>query len=704
MKKNILTLFIFLTAFLINFSSVFAHGDQHHKFVLFINQVRGTECCDSGSLKATQDQIKQFSSYKVPATFVLRYDGLIDPKFSNLFLTLPSEQFEIGAFLEITPQLLKDSGVVVQSTASDWYEAQNAYTIGYTSEERKKIIDTYMERFQSIFGYYPKTTTAWILDTPTLNYLKDTYGVMTHQITREQWGTDSYTLSGGPIHYPYLASRNWSFIPTAQPDDSSLLIVRQTGSDPLFNYGDATSAFTTQPNDYTNDGKDIQYFYKLRELLLSQKQNTYSFLLLGLENSMPEKFQTEYFKQLKNISEDHSVSVLTASNFNTTYSTEELDQKVTTLFGTDQVTATDNRVLWVTTKKYRARILITPTEILLTDYRLYSDQLIDPYTSYEAQKLGYWVSPFILDGSRFYSFSTKNTGVSNPTFKEKLIQTISAKILPELQQFNVEISPTKNDLSTQPESLLLSKKNSQEVKLTATQDLATLEFQTNDGTSASLVFQSDFFESVTTHSSIAVLHKNNPSLKIEKKYNKARLSLSKNETNYYSLQVSCVDGICKYTPEILDAHVFERAQQELYPYLFPEVIERELDTQMSVLYPHNRYAIADENPVRFVFIPKDTQGYATTTKIDAQVSVFPQDDIRVILHEQKANGTLFFDVNSPNVGEYTVTFTVADQMSREEKVYFAPNCKNELLYCLLHPRQAGWYTLSMLYVKLRSYQ
>ena len=59
----------------------------------------------------------------------------------------------------------------------------------------QKIADYLFATFFEKFSYYPAVTSAWMIDTETLNYIHKEYGVKIQQITREQYGTDSYTFT-----------------------------------------------------------------------------------------------------------------------------------------------------------------------------------------------------------------------------------------------------------------------------------------------------------------------------------------------------------------------------------------------------------------------------------------------------------------------------------------------------------------------------
>ena len=169
--------------------------------VLVINQTRGEECCQPGSLDNLQQQLKIHQENQIPAYFVLRYDALNDSRYTKVIkeaLNAPGGIIKVGALLEVLPSLARDAQVNFQADKDDWQEAQNAFTIGYRPEDRKKLVDQFFSRFHQEYGFYPQLSSSWMIDTPTANYLQQRYHVKAHLITREQWGTDTYHLYGGP--------------------------------------------------------------------------------------------------------------------------------------------------------------------------------------------------------------------------------------------------------------------------------------------------------------------------------------------------------------------------------------------------------------------------------------------------------------------------------------------------------------------------
>lgn len=254
-----------------------------------------------------------------------------------------------------------------------------------------------------VFGNYPTTTTAWIIDTPSLQYLREKYGVLLHEITREQWGTDSYTLWGGPPHQPYWPTDHWAFQPSASVSTTLPLIVRQTIADPLWNYGDTSSSHTSQPNDYDQKQRGFQYFRHLFTQAHGQSWPT-TFALLGLENSMPEKYQLEFIRQLEFVSEWRGPNnhVLTGQQLAQWYQDPTHYRPFWVDAGRDE-SESQQQAWFVTTPNYRVRLRQDGKLLYLSDLRLYSSEFEDPYAKNIASRSAYWVSPFVIDGARFWT-------------------------------------------------------------------------------------------------------------------------------------------------------------------------------------------------------------------------------------------------------------------------------------------------------------
>jgi hypothetical protein len=740
MIKKISFFIVFLLFFISNFSDlanvVMAKEDfnSYKKVVLVINQVRGDECCDPGSKIYLQQQVDSLKENGLKGNFAVRYDALNDKNFTDLLKNLEPSQFELGAFLEITPELTQDAGVKYGGEIKDWYKAQNAYTVGYSIKDRQKIIDTYMERFFSVFGFYPKFSTAWVMDTDTVNYMNEKYGLLAHQITREQWGTDSYTLSGGPVHYPYFASENWLFAKSENQDNfeeisndlerndilssnkNKTIILRQTGADPLFNYGDSTNSFTTQPNDYAIGKRDINYFYQLKNQFANQEHNNYGFLLLGLENSMDQSYQDEFAKQLASIEVDKENLSLTVQEFSDFFGKNT--QTVVGLEGKDFVGNSDKKSFWINGGTYRVRLIYKNNELYISDLRFSNDGLEDPYNEYVAQDLAFWVTPFIFNSSQHYNLDVSPSSLGKNNFKENFLTELRKKYLPEFQKTNFEVKPSHNDLSSSFDGIkIASNLKTIDGFYRNELDNLVLGFTNNyppsdkTDTPKEITFFEDYFKTNFIVDDEQIILERSDFLKIDKSKNSFKIMFegSQSSRENLGLSVECKDKNCKFESIQPTNEFFKKLREDYYPYFFPEIKDRVINNLKSVFYAHNQYAIADKNPARLIFIPRDEKGFAASYEDEPKIRVVPEVK-KVILRTQQANGTTFIDLISDKVGAHQVEFLIGgleasnnESIQKELKVYFAPDCKSNLAYCISHPVELIWYLKSMFYTKLRNF-
>src|SRR3989344_8609501 len=125
--------------------------------ILIINQVRGVEsCCLPGNTEIIERIQSDKELSKLPIGWALRFDVINEDSYTKYF----KDNNNLGLLLEITPSLASASGVLYKGklTGEDWYLARNAFLIGYTKDERKKLIDTVLASFKKTFGYYPSFT------------------------------------------------------------------------------------------------------------------------------------------------------------------------------------------------------------------------------------------------------------------------------------------------------------------------------------------------------------------------------------------------------------------------------------------------------------------------------------------------------------------------------------------------------------------
>ena len=184
-------------------------------------------------------QIRILKQYGLPSTYALKYDALMHPKYQELLLTEADANDEIGAWWEISEPLCKKAGVSFRGQESEVFDERvnSAYSVGYTVEERKLLVDAYMEDFRAIFGYYPKTIGSWILDNVTISYAQEKYGIIGAAICRDQMGTDGFTLWGGIPNGAYFPSKNNLYLPSQTVEETlPVATFRMLGADPILSF------------------------------------------------------------------------------------------------------------------------------------------------------------------------------------------------------------------------------------------------------------------------------------------------------------------------------------------------------------------------------------------------------------------------------------------------------------------------------------
>lgn len=210
----------------------------HDNIVNLIFFIRGVEPRFSMDLLGTMErQLELVAHHGLKATFLLQYDALKDPAFISALQEKLPPNCEVGGWLEIVQPLVERVGLPWRGRYSwDWH-SDVGFSVGYTPEERKQLIDGFMEGFKETLGVYPRSVGSWMIDAVTLDYLATEYGVEASCNCRDQWGTDGYTLWGGYYGQAFYPSKVNALCPAQAADNQiSLPVFRMLGSDPIYQY------------------------------------------------------------------------------------------------------------------------------------------------------------------------------------------------------------------------------------------------------------------------------------------------------------------------------------------------------------------------------------------------------------------------------------------------------------------------------------
>ena len=219
-----------------------------------------------------RQEILTVKQYGFPGTYALKYDALMEPRYQSLLLEWLDKGDEISAWWEITRELCDRSGVRFRDSArAECYDdrVNSAYSIGYTPAERALLVDGYMADFYTVFGFYPKSIGSWVLDSVTMAYAAEKYGVEGFAACRDQIGVDGFTLWGGYPNGAYYPSRRNENIPARHPENQiPAPVFRLLGPDPIYNFEaevrqGLAGVYTLEPSWLTGrDPKWIRWFFR----------------------------------------------------------------------------------------------------------------------------------------------------------------------------------------------------------------------------------------------------------------------------------------------------------------------------------------------------------------------------------------------------------------------------------------------------------
>lgn len=211
----------------------------HQGIVNIINFIRAIEPRDAqiDLVEPIRRQIQLIRKYNLPATWLVQYDTLRDPRMIALLKSELDDRHEIGIWFEVVQPLVEAIGSTWRGRFPwDWH-SHVGFPIGYTPDERRRMADRFLTDFKDVFGQYPRSVGSWLLDAPLLTYLADHYGLCAGCLCKDQWGTDGYSLWGGYYNQAYYPSRKNGYMPAQTARDQiPLPLFRMLGSDPIDQY------------------------------------------------------------------------------------------------------------------------------------------------------------------------------------------------------------------------------------------------------------------------------------------------------------------------------------------------------------------------------------------------------------------------------------------------------------------------------------
>lgn len=373
-------------------SGAMAQEKDVPRIVNFVNFVRDIEPRDANitpqvlyeTVKSEADAIHR---YGFKGTWLLQYDALIDSRYQAMMKEEMAHGCEVGGWWEITQPHVEAAGYKWRGRYPwDWH-ADKGFSVGYTPEERERLVDVFMEKFRQIFGEYPHSIGSWFIDAHTLIYMREKYGIEASCNCKDQKGTDGYTLWGGYWHGAYYPSRVNGYMPAqTKKGQIDVPVFRMLGSDPLYQYssgvGGAIQSVCTIEPTYVNAQQPDWVRWYLR-CQTDDPALGFTYFQAGQENSFTWKaFGKGYEVQLPQIAslqKEGRLRVETLIESARAFRKKYPITPATACTALSDYTDNKGRTIWFNSRYYRVNVLWEGDRMGIRDIHLFNENVESYY-------------------------------------------------------------------------------------------------------------------------------------------------------------------------------------------------------------------------------------------------------------------------------------------------------------------------------------
>ena len=369
-----------------------------------------------------KNQLKILKELDIGCTYLVQYDAMILPEYNEVLKSLDKEKFEIGVWFEVVEPLCEKAGIKWTGRYPwDWY-AHCGFSVGYSREDRMKLIDVFFEDFKEMFCYYPKSFGSWAFDSFTLNYVYEKYGIDAACICKEQWGTDGYNLWGGYYNQAYYPSK-FNMLSPAQTSENEIHVptFRMLGSDPVYQYDAGFSkdgstkwqhvitlepAYGFEPDEKIPGGaneKWINWYFKEN---FSGNCLSFGYTQAGQENSFNwnevHKGLEYQLPLIKKLHEEDKITLETLGESGRWYKENYKETPASTVVALEDWQGEEVPSIWYCNKNYRINIYAEDKKFWVRDIYLFDENYKDRYYNAKCEGNVYTFDTLpVIDGFRF---------------------------------------------------------------------------------------------------------------------------------------------------------------------------------------------------------------------------------------------------------------------------------------------------------------
>lgn len=384
-------------------------GPLQPRIVNIYNFIRNSdyrvENSENVLFETTRQQIQLIKPTRMPATWALQYDALINPKYQKLLKEELGPDDEIAAWWEIPRQLAEKAGLKWRGHDHDWDSTANiGFSPGYAPEDRRKLVDVYMADFKAVFGQYPKTVGSWFIDEVTLEHMVRRYGIVASCNCKDQVGTDGYTLWGGYWNQAYYPSRVNAYMPAqTKGGQIDVPIFRMLGSDPIYQYGRTQGMFTLEPV-YPGAGGSEAWVGWFMKNLIQQPSLAFAYTQAGQENSFGwdgmKSGLTLQIALLDKQSKAGEIQIMTLAQAGKWFKSRFPVTPPTSMVSLDDWRNQNRKTVWYNSRFFRINILWEEGGFFIRDIHRFDEKVVSVThdSALTTSSLTYGTLP-VMDGS-----------------------------------------------------------------------------------------------------------------------------------------------------------------------------------------------------------------------------------------------------------------------------------------------------------------
>lgn len=366
------------------------------QIINIINFMRGidSEIFPDGVTFATaKNQVELLDKYNFKSTILVQYDTLFMDNYREMFASLDKDRYEFGIWLEIIQPLAAKCGIEWHGEREWDGHCHCGYSMGYTKEQRIKMIDEFFRAFKEFFGHYPRVFGSWFFDSFTARYIADTYGLDAMCNCKEQYGTDGYTLWGGYYGQAYYPSRTNVFMPAQSREEQlNVPLFRMLGSDQVYQYDyqlDVNAdvipnqkVITLEPV-YPEAGGSPRWV----DWYIGENFNgeclSFGYAQAGQENSMGwKRIQDGYRYQLEKFAKmqaDGEIEIEQLGESGKWFKEQYTETPASTITAHCAYDDPDKDTVWYCSKNYRVNLYGENHQVRIRDLHIFDETVEDPF-------------------------------------------------------------------------------------------------------------------------------------------------------------------------------------------------------------------------------------------------------------------------------------------------------------------------------------